>query len=525
MNAARGTLIYWILLGIGFALALGFRYLSIGQELPPFTFCDEEMFYSDVLKMLESGSWSASEFRSGPINTYPVFFAAKILSISTTLTDTQVLLLGRFLLPILLGSLAIFPIAAAARRLLSSDKAGVIAAAVFVSSQMLLGLNRIWYPDHYIVFFSAVVLYFSIRLFRGNGSWISAMLLGIAFALAIGVKYTALILVLPILIAFISYFNLMRQKYLRHAFRRSFVIVLIGLASAVVATLLIHLNTLSNFAAFIDAQKFNSNNYAGVDSNANPFEGMVAYSFVAFLLMLGLPGIIGIIAGLAHLIAQRRVLILTFLLSVPLGVIFVMGAQQLFINRNVMLAAPYLIMLTTIGIFELIRRLLGMSAYLKFAGLSLIAAAFLTQFAITTASALKDLNPESQVEAVSWISSNIPEDAVIGVNDQCSGFSSAHEAGRKTALDPDMVEKLEYYVFNSYWDGAIESNFRGFAGARYFLDQKYIHFSYYNDKSIGSYLPGLIASQHLRIPSGYDLLKRFDSNGPEIWILKRQPGP
>lgn len=511
--------LYWGLLTLAFFIALTTRLFSLHQEIPPITFCDEDIFYQDVLKMFHAQSWGSTEFRSGPFNSYPILILAKALSIFVPLSDVQILLLGRLVFPILLGSIAIFPIAEAATILFSNRRIGLIAGFGYLSSEMLLALSRYWYPDYYIVFFSAMVLYFCVIILRGRFTFLVSIFLGLTLSIAFCVKLTALVLVIPVGIALFVFIKNCHEQGVGDLFRTLISKIVVLFLTLISTFFIMNINTMRNIESYKEAQEFNATNYGGVSDK--PFEGILAYSFVAFVLMFGIPGIIGLIAGISSLITKKQFSTFALLFSVPVFVIVILGSQKLFINRNVLITAPFLLLLISFGVLQLFKHFNKMRLFRKLFFTTLSLAALSIQFIFVFDSVMKDLKPDSRFVAAEWIGANISENETLGINDVCSGASAAYLAGRNSVLDPWMDEGLNYYVINSYWDSEINQNFRGVNAAHYLLEQKYIHFSYFNDKGLGTYILNIFDIHKPQIPSGFSLMKIIDSNGPQIWILKK----
>jgi hypothetical protein len=117
----------------------------------------------------------------------------------------------------------------------------------------------------------------------------------------------------------------------------------------------------------------------------------------------------------------------------------------------------------------------------------------------------------------------LPAGVPIGTNQFCVGYSAAAVAGREAIIDPKMEQELEIYVFDSLSPSAIESNFRGQNGSVAFLEPKYLHFYFLDDKQILFGLAGLFRTKSIYVPEGYSLLERFEQNGPAVWVLIKEP--
>jgi len=136
-------------------------------------------------------------------------------------------------------------------------------------------------------------------------------------------------------------------------------------------------------------------------------------------------------------------------------------------------------------------------------------------------SALHDLKQDSRIPASSWIKENIPNGTVIGIeNRNCSNVSPAVTAGFQTEIDAFLDQKKEYYVFVSYWETPFDDFYRKNVGIFQVVDQKYLHFYHFNDKTIFR-LPKEKLSLNDLTPTGYEIIKVISSNGPDVIILKR----
>jgi hypothetical protein len=499
-------------------LAAASRAPSIFQELPPYMFCDEEaLFYADVVNMVRNDSPTSTMFRSGPMNVYPIWAVVSVVQIFIPLTDLQILLIGRIMMPFGLGSLAVIPLALFLKNLTGLRYVGLVAGALYVSSSSLTAISRIWYPDHYIFFFVSLVAMLSAQLILSKRPRSTALLLAFAFSMMISVKYHSGVLLVMVVFAYLQrYSNPANSKHDKTATVYSFLLFLL-LTSVFTGT--IHLNSLANWESFVEQQVFNVQNYGQV--TPDPAGSAIAYTFVA-LLLLGPLGIIGAVAGLAALVRRRSFWTLGLLGLTPVALIVVLGIPGLFVNRNIVPAAPLLIALAAIGVVSLAVKLrrLERQVFSCFAsGLALLLV--LGQLALAAFPIAQDLRPDSRLIAESWIRQNLPLGVPIGTNQFCVGYSPAVVAGREIIVDPRMEQALEIYVFDSLGPSAIDSNFRGPSGSAAFLEPKYLHFYFLDDKQIVLSLAGLFMNTPIYIPEGYSLMEKFEHNGPEVWVLKK----
>ena len=496
------------------------RIPAISKDRKPYMFCDEEyFFYADVLRMLRDDSVSSGNFYSGPMNVYPMWIVARGVEFLTPLSDDQLLLIARFILPLGLGALAVIPLALFLVYLSGSRFVGLIAATLYVLSSFLSGVSRYWYPDHYLFFFAALVAMFAAKISIVEKPQWTSVLLGISAAMAFSVKYHSAILIIFVVASFLFRRNIFgnskyRTKQLVNA-------ALTFVASSLAFTLIFHLNTFFYVDRFLSQQAFNVENYS--DGASNPTEGLLGYAFVIFILTLGPLGLFLVATSTTMLLKQRSFLILFSLLAPIFVLIGVFGIQATFVSRNIIPVTPLFLAMCSIGAGALIARLklTPRPAYRTLViCVALLAGA---QSSLAAYAFLKDLEPDSRQLAEVWIQANISDTVTIGTNESCFGSSAAEVAGKTVTADPFMEKDLEYYVFDSYGESLISGQFRGTNASEALLQPKYLHFYYHRDKEIYKSLLGLIMPEQSTTVDEYELVQRFNNNGPEVWIWKKLP--
>jgi hypothetical protein len=481
-------------------------------------FCDEEeLFYADVVNMVRSDSLTSTMLRSGPMNVYPMWAAVSAIQTFIPLTDLQILLIGRIIMPFGLGSLAVIPLALFLKHITGLRYVGLVAGSLYVSSSSLTAISRIWYPDHYIFFFASLVAMLSAQLIFSKRAIVIAPLLALAFSMMISVKYHAAVLLVMVIVAYLKrYYNRANSNQEKTTTVCSFLIFLVF---TVFFTGIMHINTLANFDSFVEQQMFNVQNYGQV--TPDPMGSAIAYTFVA-LLLLGPLGIIGAVAGVGVLIRRNSFWTLAFLGLTPVALIVVLGIPGLFVNRNIVPAGPLLLALASIGVANFAMWVRSQrTSVVSMSTIGILSLLSLGQVALGIHAYIQDLRPDSRIIAEDWIEQNIRTDAPVGTNQFCFGTSAAQVAGRTVIVDPGMEQQLDIYIFDSYSSSAIDSNFRGPNGSVAFLEPKYLHFYFLDDKQIVLGLAGLITDTPEYIPEGYSLLERFEQNGPEVWVLKK----
>ena len=247
-----------------FSIAVALRLPALFQDLPPYVFCDEAIFHDEVTRLLSTGSWQALEFRSGGLNIYPVLVTAKLATWLSTapLSSETVLWIGRILHAVILNAASIFFIFLATREMFGRPNIAIYAAFAYAISPMVLSVSRLWYPDHFIAFFSSGALLYMTRTLSHPRRKKLLLKLGCFCGCAISVKYTGILLAVPVLVLLLFQFEMdaAERGWKRAACQLLAQGALIGISAIVTFALL-------NFSLFAEPQKFasdfayNINNY------------------------------------------------------------------------------------------------------------------------------------------------------------------------------------------------------------------------------------------------------------------------
>ncbi len=515
-DVSKKIFVVGIILAI--SLAALTRFPALSQDQPPYMFCDEEwFFYGDVINMLNADGVSSGSLTSGPMNVYPVWILVRIIELFTPLSDNQVLLLGRIVLPFGLGVLAVVPLAMFIRYFSGLRYLGLAGVAFYAVSPFLSAVSRYWYPDHYIFFFSTLVLMFSARLITVEKPFWTSVLLGISSAMVFSVKYTAAVLAIFVFLAYrerrkrltSSSPGLVEEKSTFSTLSISFIFF----------TLLFHLNSIVHFDKLIQQQVYNLENYSRIE--ANPIEGIFAYSFVIFLISLGPLGLMLFVAAIYRFARARQLKRLMLWLSPVFALIIALGSQGLFSPRNVIPVTPIVFAVFALGVHAIVTKVRSKPGFSSALLVTLLGVLTVLQVTLAGYAFAQDLRPDSRKIAQNWIREMTPREAVFGTNEFCFGLSPAKVAGRATIVDPQMSEQLEYYVFDSYEISAISDYFRGGRPSRALFEPKYLHFYYYGDRGIYTSILSLFEPINPPSIEGYTLVKRFVENGPEVWVFKK----
>lgn len=521
LNVSKTYVFYLLIIGVILRLPAIFF-----QELPPFQFCDEDIYSNEVFKMLTENRFFTQEFRSGGINIYPSYLLGKLFYLITGRLPelNELIILTRFFFSGILNASTLFILAKIGKITFKDAlRPQIILLLGFICSPMVAGVSRIWYPDHYIIFFSSLFLYY-LLLFIEHGKtkerWIFAKL-GIALGLMVSAKYTGLLLAVPLIVGlFIDY----RSKFKTKKIKEFIAIYLPDLTIMGIFTIAVLL--LFQFSAiiypdhFIEGFKFNLSNYNRSGPSFN-FQGILFYFVILFISSLGIVGFALYLTGAFIFFKRQRSLFYIFL-SFPLFIVIYLGKANLVINRNMIIAVPFILPLFANGLDFCLRIISKQNKHKKIFFTLLLAAMFLgdpvykliEQFTV-------DLKTDSRIIARQWIDENIPEKSIIIHNEFCSGESPAK--AQKFSLKKDegnLSDSFNYYIYNDWWDSSIKDFF---SKKSLLLESKYsqLHYLHLNDKMPLSLNRQQDSFNNLKAEKKLEVVKEFSSSGPRIVILKK----
>jgi len=479
------------------------------SDLPPYQFCDETIYQSEVGRMISDNDWVSNEFRAGGFNLYPAYIIFSFVNLfqPSPLSSSQMLIIGRLFYAVLLPALSSI-IAFKIAKLFVGKIPAIITSLLFSTSSLLY--SNFWYPDTYIQFGILGFLYFALIIFFAEVETKKSYLcLGIFLSIAISTKYTALVLFTPVLLL-LSY-KFTRAPSNKVFWKNSFLFI----GSFLILTCLLNVGALLRTKSFAEGFLFNLNNYGSTVETR--YDGYLFYLAILLINSFSIFGFVYLVVGVSRGGIQK--LLLVFLSLYPLILIMLLGDKKWILSRNMTSVSGFLIPFIAIGIAWTILKIESSDKFLR-KGLSLFLAASifipLTSYGYLV---VKEMSTDTRVSAVNWISANIDRDVVVGVNEFCSGSSPAQIAGNNVIGDPTLAQNLDYYVFNSYWDSPCSDKYLE-KGVLTLIDQSKIHFEQWNStKLIGSFGPVRFTVSD--VPMNYQIVKVISGDGPDIIIMKK----
>jgi hypothetical protein len=487
-----------------FIVSLVSRLPLIWNNLPPYQFCDETIYFEEVMRMILTGDTLPNEYRAGGFNLYPALFLINTLNflLPVPLSYSQSLIAGKFLYVALLPSLSVFYVYKISR-LFSVVKISLAVSLLYSFS--VFYYMPFWYPDTFIQFNIVGFLFYFLLILNRHFQSRNFILLGLFLAFAVSTKWTAVLLFLPLLLAI----GLSLRKWTQT--RES----LFGLGclaiSFSIAFLSLNAGILLRTDKFLEGFKFNLNNYGTTEGIR--FSGFSYYLSVTLWNSFGMLVMFFIIFGVIWAVKKRSTALV--ILIFPLALIAALGDKQYVVPRHMASAAPFLIPFLAIG-FERFRcsekfrrnfRIFLITFVLAFSSLS-----YASQVVVA-------LQADTRTVAEEWVHKNISNDVIVGTNEFCFGASPAQVVGRETVNDPNMMLNLDYYLFSSFWPCPATSKYLS-RGALTSLDQSKLHFEQWNSTRLFGPIksPSIVSSDFKK---GYILVKTFRGNGPDIFVVQK----
>jgi 4-amino-4-deoxy-L-arabinose transferase-like glycosyltransferase len=392
------------------AINVALRLPGMFQDLPPLMFDDESLYTFDpYYQMYLAGSWYPPHYLSGGMNFYPPLLLAKLWSAITgqQLSADQYVGLARVLGPLLINSAsAVFIVATVAK--LDRRPAAILAAAGMATlSPLILGISRIFYPDHYIIGPAAALLYICVCVARKEASVAHYLAAGALIAIAASLKYTGGMLAL-----------LFAGAYLAGNLDRG----VVGLVTdirlwragyvAVAVFALLNPGILVDHHRLLEALTLHRKHYMDGHTGIESAHGHLFY-LLTLCLTFGVLGIVPLVTGGVTLLRRERRVAIVMLGTAAL-LVYVVGSYVVAINRNIMMVIPIVVTLMSIGSADLVEaareRWPGARWVVPVLALALSADPVWRD----VMSLRNDFQGDSRAASQEWIAHNVPAGTPIG---------------------------------------------------------------------------------------------------------------
>ncbi len=472
--------------------------------------------------MYSNGDWRVSGFLSGPVNYYLPVIAANLSELvnGEQLGLTQFTIASRILSICLISSLSVIFIYSAAD-ILGGRTTALVASSVFTISPMVLGNSRVHYPDHYIIVFSAWVLYLSLKILLDGRRRSFYILGGIAVGLAAAVKYNGILLFAPLGLAHLLTYRdgsaLERSKLFVRDYK---LLIYLAVCSGLVFFVL-NWSARERLELFVRDFQTNISNYEGGGRWLETTNGYLFYASVLGLLSFGILAVIPYFLGLISLIRKRPHLS-ALLVILPILLALSLGGYKRVTVRNMVMALPWLILILTVGLQALAdwaRSQKNLTA--RIGCYLLLACCFVEPITKTAVALTRDFAIDSRIKAGEWMEGNLTPGTVISAAWTCSY---------------PLVDNSRFTVKEVYPPFTRE----GLASepcSRYVIVDSWFHWNSFEGLQGRMFTEPVHANIHFINPSGFRyelernkqeeasrylmLVKRFSGYGPEVelyWV-------
>ena len=485
------------------------RIPSLNNDIAPYFFvCDEGIYFGETYHMLVKQSYVQKSFRAGFANIFPVLVPFKIFTLIFTegyINPEVLLLAGRFVLPVFLSSFSLFFIDLSLKELNSKIKNSerVLYLSIITFSSYFFSQSRLWYPDHYQIFFTTIIIFLLLRINNQKKLNSNLYFLILSLICLVGVKYSGAILtmlILPILIYL--FVNSLEYKNSNNVLLLA---TQYGLFSLFFASLF-------NFSIFLNFEKFIYDYNANLSTygpSTLSFQGFNYYFIFLFLVPFSFFSLPFIIIAIYKLIDKREYFLIYLLLIVPTLICVFLGSFGVLVNRNINFLIPFSLLLLSIGINKNLYTQKKNYTYL------LIILILFFQIGTFSNTLVDDFKVDSRVEAELWIKENIADSNLIefGVNEFCTGESPVQQYAKIT-YDHDFKKNFDYYLINDYWD-SLATRTLPQKNILFQANHKNTHFYYLNYRNLINENIFNFEKNYVT-PLNYKVIKVFEGNGPTM---------
>ena len=449
-----------LILFIIFFLNVVVRLPGIFQEMPPNTYCDEDLIINYAYKNYSENK--IYYYGIAQINYYLAAIPSYVIEflIKEKISKDRFIVFARLLCPVLFNSLSSLIIFIILFMLFESISLSTLFSILYTFSPMILGLSRIFYPDHYMIIFSTICLLLSILLRKGISNTLCITLGGFFVATAASIKLHGFVLILPLIISSLN-FQKNRSKFKILPIKSSMIrIVWLVLCSLAFFILLNPFLYIEGFVVLKNYITWKSSIYLQNPEYMTSNTPHLFYILITFFTPFGVTASLLFFIGLIKLF-QKDLKLFMMLISCPLVLIFYFGLFKTVSIRNMILTLPFVLIFIAYGYSILTIKLKNsIQRYI------IILVLFIEPVPKSLFSFSRDFEIDSRIKTKEWISENIAEGSTIASNSGCFqplpfdtvkylpvdlGFSSE-------MFYPNDYNDIDYLIIDSWFGDMIEKN-------------------------------------------------------------------
>ena len=495
-----------------FALNIFFRLPSITNSTGIYIFIDEKLYLDETMNLIQNKSLILSFFKSGQLNIFPIAFFFILLEHITEIeiTNQFVLIFSRIFFNIFLNSI-VYIFIIKIDKLLSfylfkKASNGITLSLFFFFNPYLFSNSRIWYANSYLYLATIITFYYILKIYFENINKKDTFKLVLSLAIGVSIKYNYIFLLTLVFFIYLSKLISDKKPY--------FFEIIFGLSLLVFFIAILNYSIFFNFENFVNDITFNSKNYDGsiffnrdLNTAEKDFLLRILYHFLfLYFVPITIAGIFFYFYSLFIYLKLKNYLLLNLFSLAPLiYVIFISSFPKIFLNRNINFLIPIIIISAFVG-FESIRYSISIKKFFA-----------IFYFLIFISIFYDDLLPDSRLQSQNWIEENLTsENLTIGYN---AGYTESSAKVLENAVnDGNFEQELDIYVIDDHWqNGFVNAESR--QNILFVLNHKNSH--YYYDSNYSFLNKNIYRTTENFDIVNYKLLKRFSSNGPNVYILKK----
>lgn len=403
--SGKETVWQWVVLALIFAIALGVRLWSIDHGLPAVFNPDEAShFVPRAVGFHLTGGFDPGYFVNPPLITYVFYLAFAVwfggsdgVAAVATFDPAAPYLVARVVVAVLgaVGAIAVYLVG----RALIDRRAGLVAASLMAVSFLPVHWSHFATNDVAAMVAGTVSLLGSVLVLKNHhlGGYVLA---GVGLGLASGTKYTAGIVILPLLAAAVLHW--------RSEPGRAVIGLLIAGASSIAAFLLAVPTLVTDTQSVLDdLLRLDPSGGSAPKIGQAQENGHLYYGWVLTWGLGWLACALAVLGAIWSVIRDRK--IGAILLPAPIAYIAFMGGQAAFFGRWLLPVFPFVLLLAALGAVRLtdaITERRGWSPYRVLVAVTVL----LCLQSVTHVVHTNDLlgGTDTRTEAAQWMRENLP---------------------------------------------------------------------------------------------------------------------
>jgi len=486
---------------------------SFFNSLDPFVFIDEFILWVEFERLILEKTLILEFFRvGGSLNYYPsLFFILPLSLFDISFKLTPVLVFSRILMNILASSISLLYLFKINNEINPNKTkySNFIVLIIFILNPYLLGQTNQWYPDSYLYLFSILVTYYLILINKDINYEKNTYKLFLILSLGVSVKLTFFYFGAFVFLFFLN--EIIRKK--------NFVIFLLikGFTLFLLVFFLLNISSLFRQKDFLNDFKFLFSHY-GERSFDNFDLVFPFYSSYLFIVPIGIFGFIFLIYNLNSTLKEKNYFIVILFYLFPFSYALILSLYPVFLNRNINLFVPLILLSTSIGVERCIVKSKDIKKNSYFIIFSLFLVTYMISFSITISD---DFKTDSRLQAYEWILENELLTYSFNTNDLHTAQGLKEIDNRINIYHGlENLEQYDFYIINGWNKSELIDII--FPNILFVQNHTNDHFRYIGNEE---YFNKYFLVQEQITTKDFVLVSKFKGNGPPIYLFKKLHSP